>query len=273
MPGLIEEYSDTPRIGSLLKSLDEKNITHCYASFWLVYRITFESDENIVCAPPYNERFLHWAVPYKKEVDDAPDAVYILTQTFGARLDALGFERHLKSHGVGGAKSKMEPFLIYSGFDYPLSSGESVLPPGQYRLRASSGGDEIEALSDEDLSTTWIAPIKQKKGQWLEVDFSTPQVISSITLFHLPGTLNSAKKFKILGYEDVSGEDEWRILENDKKSSFERFRFVNSHPVYGGLPQQIRFDAARVSAIRVEIVKPDRHSEWGFAELEIGVKQ
>ena len=45
-PDRIIQYADTPPIEHLLQELKSRNITHCYASFWLAYRISFESDEN-----------------------------------------------------------------------------------------------------------------------------------------------------------------------------------------------------------------------------------
>ena len=66
----LERYALSPRIDPLLEMLHEKEITHCYASFWLAYRITYETDEQIICSLPYNQRFPLWPIPYKAEVDN-----------------------------------------------------------------------------------------------------------------------------------------------------------------------------------------------------------
>ncbi|MEE4167057.1 MAG: DUF2723 domain-containing protein, partial [Desulfocapsaceae bacterium] len=94
-PEKLEGYALTPGIDELLTTLQEKNISHCYASFWLAYRITFETDEKIVCSLPYNQRFPLWPIPYKQQVDERSDAAYVLTQRYRPRLPATIFERHL----------------------------------------------------------------------------------------------------------------------------------------------------------------------------------
>ena len=87
-PEQLERYSLSPGIGELIENLEQNSITHCYASFWLAYRITFETDEDIICSLPFNERFPLWPIPYKQQVDGQPDPVYILTNQFRPRLRA-----------------------------------------------------------------------------------------------------------------------------------------------------------------------------------------
>ncbi|HDZ79045.1 MAG TPA: hypothetical protein ENH39_07045, partial [Gammaproteobacteria bacterium] len=68
-PQFAGEIAKTPEIIPLIEELKKKGIDRCYASFWLGYRIIFRTDEEIICAPPYNERFLGWPIPYKDRVD------------------------------------------------------------------------------------------------------------------------------------------------------------------------------------------------------------
>lgn len=270
-PGLIEKVSDTPRLGGLLKVLDEQDIQHCYASFWLAYRITFATDEKIICSLPFNERFPNWPIPYKHEVDASPDAVYVLTQTFSARLTALNFLRHLRENGVTKNRVKVGPFLIYSGFDYPAAPDVSILAPGRFVLHSSKSAEDLEGLKDGDLTTTWSYPEVQQNGQWLQLDFSASQTVSSLTIFHLPGKSGSAESIRVLGLEKNKANEGWQIIANNVHSSFQHFRFVNRHPVYGGLPQTIRFEPVQLTSMRIKIVKPKTHVHWRLAEIEVGI--
>lgn len=273
-PGQIEKYADTPQIKTLLETLHAKAITHCYASFWLAYRITFESDENIICSLPYNERFPHWPIPYKEEVDQRADAVYILTQTFGARLTALSFQQQLKSYGVTAKVSEVNPFRIYYGFDFPPfpAGKERVLSPEKYTLHTNIGEKEpLSALQDGSFKTRWISSQKQEKGQWIGIDLKRAERVSGVTLFPLSWKSLSPTMLTIDGYEVVDGLGRWRRLEGPVRSSFQPLRFVNSHPVYQEMSQHIRFDPVRIRALRIEIAVPRKEVKWGLAELEISI--
>ncbi|MGW8195423.1 MAG: discoidin domain-containing protein [Desulforhopalus sp.] len=272
-PGQIEQFSDTHRIDTLLEKLREKDISHCYASFWLAYRITFESDEQIICSLPYNERFPGWPIPYKKQVDQQADAAYILTQTFGARLTALSFQQQLKSYGVTAEKYLISPFTIYYGFRFPPSAGgkERVLPATSYTMRTDSGGEELlPRLQDEDIKTAWISSRKQEKGDWIRIDFDSAMTISGITLFPVQGRKWSPGRFVIDGYKVVDGNGTWHRIKGPLQPIYEHIRFVNNHPVYHqGESQQILFKPVRINALRVKIVQPQEQVPWGLAEVEI----
>ena len=58
----VSDFAYTYDIQPVITYLKNTNVTHCYASFWIAYRITFETDEQIKCAQPYNERFPGWPV-------------------------------------------------------------------------------------------------------------------------------------------------------------------------------------------------------------------
>lgn len=277
-PALVEKYSDTPAIGGLLNELRSRGITHCYASFWLAYRITFESDEKILCAPVFNERFLFWPVPYKSEVDNKSDAVYILTQTHWARLPALVFQTDLEKAGISYKLTKLTSagdisFHIYSDFDYPPANSEQILGPETYTL-ATNGSNEndLASLRDGDLGTGWDSPIIKGRTQWLEAIFSEPQHVSSITLYHPRDKTEFPKAIRILGKEKREGKDEWREISKSTALAYSRIGFRNRHPVYGLLPQRIQFQPTTVTALRIEVPKTEINARWGFTEMEIATQ-
>jgi hypothetical protein len=275
-PDQIMKYSDTPAIDSLLKILEAKNITHCYASFWLAYRITFESDEKIVCTLPYNERFFHWPVPYKKEVDNAPDAVYILSQAFGARLTASAFQQHLDVKGIDSklfnVKVDEESFFIFYDFNDPSSEGEHVLNPEEYSVRTNNDMDDSGVPGSGVTGPDGTLPLAREGEEWLEVNFNAPQVITSITLSNLPLKTKEKENIRILVYQNIEGRDQWRVLSHDRHLSFERLGFHHNRPIYDALSQYIRIDPMRVGGLRVEIKEVDKNRQRGFPQLEIHVK-
>ena len=155
-PGRIMKYSDTPPLAALLQNLETQHIHHCYASFWLAYRIPFESDEAVICSMPFSERFGFWPVPYKQQVDEAPDTAYVLTQTFLARLPALTFIQHLKEQEIDCQMDKVSAdgiasFLVFHDCNYLSPRLERILQPNEYvsparcrqRHAGGSGGKKL----------------------------------------------------------------------------------------------------------------------------------
>jgi hypothetical protein len=272
-PGLIQEYSDTPPLDSLMKVLESKNITRCYASFWLAYRITFESDERIVCSLPFNERYLYWPIPYKKEVDDAHDAVYVLTVTHGAMLNALVFQTHLHEQGMGATIDQVGSFYIYYDFIHPPSRGEHLLNSNAYSLRESLHAGKFHPPGEGDTDSTRISSEKQGESQWLEVNFAAPHIVSNITLYNLPIPSNIERTARIFVLENTGKNDSWRVLSDKENLSFERLKFRNNHPVYDVFSEQIRFNPIQAKALVVELQQPyQRPPHLGFPTLEIYVK-
>jgi len=269
-------YSHTADIGELVETLYEEEITHCYASFWLAYRITFETDEDIICSLPYNQRFPLWPIPYKQQVEKQPDTVYVLTQRFRPRLPAKIFEKHLNSHDIAGNKIQVGPFFIYHDFTFPSyePDHEVILDTDQYSIESDGGNSsDLVNLADENHATVWRGGEKQVKGQSVTLDFNILQTINGVTLFHLPGISGKPESLRISGYQTMNGIGSWHPLTATLKAHSERLRFVNNHPVYSGLSQQIRFEPVKIEALRIEIVEPKKDTEWGMTEIEVSALQ
>ena len=265
-------YALSPAIDELITTLDEKGITHCYASFWLAYRITFETDERIICSLPYNQRFPLWPIPYKDEVDTHPNAAYVLTQHFRPRLPVVVFERHLTTHAIDAEKTKIGPFFIYHDFSFPsyIPETETVLTDRSITA-ATNGGNEhtLGALVDRELSSVWVSERPQEQGLWIQFSFDAPKLINGITIFHLPDTPSSPVSFKLLASSLSDGSEDWKTIYGPVESKRERLRFVHEHPVYSGLSQQIRFEPTLMNTLRIAIEKPNPEMSWGISEVEI----
>lgn len=268
----LQNFTGTPAIDELIDTLNERNITHCYASFWLAYRITFETDEKVVCSLPFNERFPLWPIPYKQQVDNQTDAVYILTNNFRPRLSAAIFEQHLAASGITAEKTRLNPFLIYQNFKIPtyLPSREYVLGMKNISIQTNGGNSPALArLADKDFSTAWLGSEYQANGQWVALTFDSKKTINGITIFHPQRKSRRPESFKIDGYKTVDGLGAWHQLAGPVNVKTERLRFVNNHPVYRGLSQQLRFDPVEVEALRIIVDEPNKESKWGLTEIEV----
>lgn len=269
-------YSQTPQIKELIDTLQEKEITHCYATFWLAYRITFETDEEIICSLPYNQRFPLWPIPYQELVERQPGAVYVLSQRFRPRLPARVFEKHLKSHGIAAEKTKVDPFFIYHDFSFPsyLHDQEIILDNENYSLASDAGNSsELANLTDGDLKTAWLGSQKQVGGQSITLTFATKQTVNGVTVFHLPGISATPESYRISGYRTIDGIGTWYPLSSTVNAQWEKLKFINNHPVYTGFSHQMRFEPTEVEAVRIEIVEPNEQSAWGLTEIEVSALQ
>lgn len=180
-PGRVAEYAATPPLDSLLKVLESKNITHCYASFWLASRITFESDGKIICSMPFNERFPDWSTPYKEAVDSAPDAHYVLSQAKMFRLSPLTFQNHLKLLGIDHQSFKIEhdfgSFLVYHNFKYSRPQKERILDEDEYIVQSACNSIGQQSVHGRSIKDRMYSS-NQKKLYQVTVDFGTPQIIT-----------------------------------------------------------------------------------------------
>lgn len=61
--------------GDLLRLLDEHDVEHAYADYWVSFRATFEADEEVIVAPvqPWLERY----PPYSAQVAASPSPAYV----------------------------------------------------------------------------------------------------------------------------------------------------------------------------------------------------
>jgi hypothetical protein len=267
---LLQKCSDTPSINDLLKYLHVNNITHCYASYWLAYRITFESDENIICAQVHNERFPLWPVPYKREVDKDPNSVFVLRQT--SRFTPFIFMDSLEKASIGYKQTvvplnyNIEPFNIYSDFHFLSSATEEHISKNSYSLTTNGELHGVELLQDSDLATVWKSFVKKGQVFWLEADFVKPQLVSGVTLFHLRDSIQSSGKIVILEKQDGNEKNGWQPIE----ATFPFFPvgFLNKHPVYDDYLERIDLRPTLVTALRIAVNFSESQGEWGLAEVQ-----
>jgi 4-amino-4-deoxy-L-arabinose transferase-like glycosyltransferase len=66
-----------PDISPLLVLLEQHDVDHAYANYWLAYLITFETDERIVATQ--DDGFLRY-LPYAEEVAEDPEAAHVFVE-------------------------------------------------------------------------------------------------------------------------------------------------------------------------------------------------
>ena len=266
-PDFAARAGDVPDTRDLVADLRTNGIRHCYASMWLAYRLTYETDEQIVCSPPYNERFFGWSLPYRDIVDSATNTPFILTDTFGSRLTSSDFAADLEAFGITAKKRKVGCFDIYSDFFHPRSSaGDRAVSDAALAGSASVNPSNGEALSDGDHATAWSSGVAQSTGMWVQVAMKEPRRIQRITLFFPAFRRHLAQAVQV----SVRHEGIWTTVRQHVPGGMDRLRAVSGRPVYGERQQTFWFDPVMADAVRVEIVEPTAERPWSITEIELG---
>jgi hypothetical protein len=265
-PDIAPRAANTPDISEVLHYLEKNDIGHCYASFWQAYRVVFETDREIICSPPYNERFYRWPLPYVDEVDEAEDAVYVLTNGYSARLTARRFEKDMRRMGIESDRETVGVFSVYSNFRQPAWEGTKVISREDFSLAASHSPERLGKARDGDTMTYWNSGLHQREGVWVEIHLTRPRPVTRVTLFHTGYPEDHAAAFRIKA-RDRQGE--WKVVQDMVEGRpFDRVRLVNGHPVYSELSTTAVFSPVMTDSLRIELVKA-RNRNWSLSELEI----
>jgi hypothetical protein len=203
-----------PDLTPVRDALAARGIRRAYASYGPAYRLTFESGERIVASQPWNERFLHFPLPYLDDVRIARDVAWVLTPGIPSDLpDAAGFEQALTAAGGTWQREAAGAAIVYSRFEPPFSS--AVVP------LATAG-----AAGDGDPATHLDPPAEKP----LRFDLSAPTPLDAITLVAgghgpvLPRSMDVEVSADGITFETVASRR--------RRGERGDLRWVNGHPQY-----------------------------------------
>jgi hypothetical protein len=145
-----------PDLVPLRRFLDAHGIRRGYASYGPAYRVTYESGERIVLSQPWNERFLHYRLPYLDEVRFAKDVAWVLTPTVPTDLPApKSFEEALAGLGGSYRREQVGEAVVYHDFAPPFDP----LVEHPREAGPAGDGDIASGLSPaRDAPTTFTLP-------------------------------------------------------------------------------------------------------------------
>jgi hypothetical protein len=215
--------------------LDAHNVHHAYASYGPAYRMTFESGERIVASQPWNERFLHYPLPYLDEVRFAKNVAWVLTPDVPTDLPTpRAFEEALTQAGGRWRREDTGRAITYDGFVPPFA------PTVEPLLSAGAAGDGDPATlvrpSPTDATTYTLA---------------APRPLDAVTLLaaaegeRLPRSMDVEVSADGVTFETVA--------RRRRRGEREDLRWVNGHPQYVVDHDLIAvpLGGRRVAAIRV----------------------
>ncbi len=263
-PAIIQTYADIPNLARFQAWMQKQDIKYCYATFWLAYRISYESNGQLICAPVYNERFPTWPVPYKELVDRQKNVAFVVSNSYGSKFSATKFQKLVDEYEVQYQREQIGPLVVYHDFKHRHSEGDILLNSKRYRLSTNIEGSNTNMLSDGDKKQSWsIEP--QNQGQFIEVTFDQAIILSSLT-FHYPRTnFGVPTNLRV----SVLQNQVWNELSGVIPFAFDRLQITHGRPVLGRIQQTIRFPGPRVDAIRIEVATPEFGKSWDLSEISI----
>ncbi|HGJ65436.1 TPA: discoidin domain-containing protein [bacterium] len=256
----------------VITKLNELKINKCVASYGVSYRLTYQSDEEIICAQPINERFPNWpVVAYKEEVDSSTNVAYVLTDTVRFLKPSI-FERHMRLMKTSCDKVEMPPFYLYHNFHLlPPADRQKEISLTVENISASHSEKDLSNLIDNSDNTIWTTGEPQNTNMWLRIDFKERIPLSAVQISYGKYFHDHAEKLSLW----ISTEDQWINLMPEIKPETDKFQFINGHPVYGNITTQtLWIDVpSLIHAIKLNIIKTNSGYNWTLAGIKIFVTE
>jgi hypothetical protein len=196
------------------RELARHGIRRVYASYGLAYRLTFETGEKVLASQPWNERFLHYPLPYLDEVRFSRNVGWLLAPDVPGELPApAAFEEALGAASGTWKRQDLGGLTLFHGFAPPFGPRVSPLAAAQ-------------AAGDGKLDTV-IAPAPDDAVTW---PVTPPRPLAGITLVAGLSGLRLPRGFDLEVSAD--GATFERVVRRRRREERRDLRWVNGHPQY-----------------------------------------
>src|SRR5260221_7192998 len=194
--------------------LESHNVHFVYAAYGPAYRMTFESGERIVASQPWNERFLHYPLPYLDEVRFAKDVAWVLTPDVPTGLPApRAFEEALTRAGGRWRRDEAGRAIAYDGFVPPFGPGVEALASAG----AAGDGDPATLVRPSPTDPTTFA-------------LAAPRELDAVTLFSSASSQRLPRSMDVqVSADGITFET---VARRRRRGEREDLRWVNGHPQY-----------------------------------------
>ncbi|MBI2442124.1 MAG: discoidin domain-containing protein [Lentisphaerae bacterium] len=179
-PAFVAGPLELPDTRPLIKFFEEQDIRHAYAHYWLSYRLTYETQERLIVAEPYNERFPGGPVKFLDLVSAADKAAFITHPTLG--IGARDLETLLG--GIGGAwqKTNITCFTVFYNFQPPCGDERALreIPREPWGVTATLNPEDAALMLDGKTDTAWTSAAPQTSGLMITVDLGAVHTMAKL---------------------------------------------------------------------------------------------
>lgn len=269
--GIINRWSK-PGFADYLKSYDmqpafeylkQRSISRCYGTYTDAYRITYETDETIICCQPYNERFPGWNVPFSDIVNAATNVAFVLSDTY--RFKPEDFERDLGSMQVKYRKETCGHYQVYTDFESQIKPAGAEINPKEITIETCCKKEGARTLNDGDYVKRWQSSKLQEKGMWIEIKLAKPRQVSQVKIYYNQYRHDRANAMQL----SVFDGQKWSVALDRISRNLDCFDFVNGHPVYMNEVQTLRFTPITAERLKLEITEADAKRAWTLGEIRV----
>lgn len=250
-----------------IEYLQSRGIRHAYATYWLAYRVTYETDGQITCSQPINERFPGWPMPYKESVDAATNAAFIMAPKI--KFDPRSFENDLAAMNVACRKETFGRVGVYSDFRLEKPENLDPVPAGQISVTASHDQSAAAGLAGDMPRPPWqveYLPSAKPEELWIELELARPETIARVAINH------AGFPDEFVGLRGIMGRTEtgWvDVVGKDIGKARARFEFRNAHPAYSEDTVTVTFPPFKTSALRLELYPPTANCNRVVAGIKL----
>ena len=269
--GIMQRWA-TPGFSDFLKSydmkpvfkyLDERGITRCYGTYTDAYRISFETDEKILCSQPYNERFPGWNVPFSDIVNPATNVAFVLSDSYKFRPEEL--EQDCATMQVTYRVETCGHYRVYTDFESRLPLPGREVPPQDLTVTTPTNPDDSGRLTDGDLVTRWQSRKAQEKDMAIEIRMASPRTVSQMKVYYNLYRHDRARVARLQAFK----RGKWTTVLDNISRKLDCFDFLNGHPVYMNELQTLRFPPIKTDRLRLEILDPEPGRDWTIGEIKV----
>ncbi|MBU0677916.1 MAG: hypothetical protein KJ626_07335 [Verrucomicrobia bacterium] len=261
-----EDFKVFTPVGPPVEYMESRGITRCYASYFDAYNIDYVTDEKIICAQPYNERFFGWPLPYKDVVDASTNVAFVLGPSYRFRPEDLEYD--LSAMHVTSRIETCGEFKVYTDFAQEKPDRDRRLDAEDLNISVSDYPQDAALLKDGNYVSRWRSHRAQAGGMFIDIEFPQPVPVTRVAMFYNYYHHDRAVSLNILARKKGR---RWQTVLSKVPESLDAFEFVNGHPVYGNQVQTIRFPAVTTDALRIEVAEVNEGRDWTVGEIEIYV--
>lgn len=270
-PVVVERDIYLPDTTELRGYLLAHDIHHAYANYWITYRVTFESREQIVFAEPYNQRFPGKPVKFLDEVQAATNVAYVYVTERRDGFSAEEFEEAMNQIGVTCTKTNITSFTVFHSFRMPdMANGVMwrELPHDGWTVTATTNEDKAIQAIDGDPWTRWCLGRSQVPGGALSVDLGTTQLVGCLRIDLGAWPMDFPRGYRIRTSLDGAT---WTTVSEHTPIRWNLF-WRDVQPAF--LSQKgdyltLSFPAVEARHVQIEQTGTNDRFDWSVAELRV----